>query len=67
MEELLKAITNLINTGGSLADDALYLYFAMKMLTPFAVTSAIVGSVWVICRCVIIVNGYDPRRRRNGK
>ncbi len=44
MNNLLAAITNLINTGGSLADDALYLYFvayivsyAVLPLTAFAI------------------------------
>lgn len=31
MDELLKSITALINTGGALADDALYLYFLLKV------------------------------------
>lgn len=56
MDELLKAITNLINTGNHLADDALYLYFAMKIITPFAVTSAILGSIWMICRTILKVS-----------
>jgi len=59
VDELLKAITGLINTGGDLADDALYLYFIMKTVTPFAVTSTIVGSVWIICRTVLKVNAQE--------
>ena len=36
MDELLSAITNLINTGGALADDALYLYFALQFAQAWA-------------------------------
>lgn len=59
MDELLKSITNLINTGGALADDALYLYFAMKIITPFAITSTVLGAIWIICRTVLKVSAMD--------
>ena len=36
MDELLSAITKLINTGGVLADDALYLYFALQFAQAWA-------------------------------
>jgi len=31
----------------------------MKTVTPFAVTSTIVGSVWIICRTVLKVNAQE--------
>jgi hypothetical protein len=51
MDELLKALTNLINTGGSLADDALYLFFVLKFLGVFAWSV----PVWIIASTVLKV------------
>lgn len=48
MDELLKAITNLVNTGGALAPHALYLYFILKFLEPVCGTIALVGTVKII-------------------
>lgn len=57
MDELLKSITTLINTGGDLANDALYLYFALKIIQNLSVTATIVGVVWAITRMVLKLNG----------
>lgn len=53
MDELLKAITALINTGGDLAGDALYLYFALKIVEPISVGLTLFGIVHTICRTVL--------------
>ena len=57
MDELLKAITGLINTGGNLADDALYLYFFLKIIEPLSITTTLTGMVWIICRTILKFNG----------
>ena len=53
MDELLKAITNLISTGGDLANDALYLYFSLKIVQAIATAFILAAPVWVICRTVL--------------
>ena len=53
MDELLKAITGLINTGGDLAGDALYLYFALKIIEPISVGLTLFGITRVICRTIL--------------
>ena len=50
MDDLLKAITGLINTGGALADDALYLYFIMRTVAVVAIPA----SIWAIGRGIIL-------------
>ena len=55
MDELLKAITGLITTGGYLAGDALYLYFALKIVEPISVGLTLFGITRVICRTVLSV------------
>ena len=63
MNELLAAITNLINTGGSLADDALYLYFALKIIEPLSVTTCVTGVVWLICRTLLKSQELGQQRK----
>ena len=53
MDELLKAITALIQTGNSLAGDALYLYFTLKIIEPISVGATLYGIVRVVCRTVL--------------
>lgn len=53
MDEMLKAITGLINTGGDLAGDALYLYFLLRIIEPLSVTATITGVVYLICNTVL--------------
>lgn len=59
MDELLKAITNLINTGGDLAGDALYLYFFLKIVEPLSVTATILGLATIICKTFLKAGGKD--------
>lgn len=49
MDELLKSLSALINTGGALADDALYLYFALKLVE---------AASWTIPASAFIALGY---------
>lgn len=53
MDEFLKALTETVRTGNALASPALYLFFAYKIITPFAVTTTVVGTVWVICKTTL--------------
>ena len=57
MDDVLKAIVGLINTGGSLADDALYLYFTLRIIEPLSVTLTITGLTWIICKTILKVKG----------
>ena len=45
MDELPKAIINLINTGSALADDALYLFFLLKAIEALAFLSPITLAI----------------------
>lgn len=63
MDELLKALVETVRTGNALASPALYLFFAYKIITPFAVTTTVVGTVWVICRTVLKVSENKLRSR----
>lgn len=53
MDELLKAITNLINTGGDLANDALYLYFALQIVKAASLGFVLTAPAWIICRTIL--------------
>jgi hypothetical protein len=57
MDEILKQVATLINTGGELANDALYLYFTLKIIQNISVTLTIVGVVWAVCRMILRLNG----------
>jgi hypothetical protein len=57
MDEMMKAITQLINTGGALADDALYLYFALKLISSVSVSLTLFGIIWAVTRMVLKLNG----------
>jgi hypothetical protein len=57
MDEILKQVATLINTGGELANDALYLYFTLKIIQSVSVTATIVGVVWAVCRMILRLNG----------
>ena len=57
MDEVLKAVTGLINTGGALADDALYLYFLLKFIEPVSIGLTVTSIVYIICRTILKSNG----------
>lgn len=57
MDEMLKAITGLINTGGALADDALYLYFTLQIVKAIATAFILTGPVWIVCRTILKARG----------
>ena len=61
MDEMLKALTNLINTGGALADDALYLYFLMKVSQAFAFAAALWAAAAGVAKCIKV--GMDSGAR----
>ena len=62
MDELLKALVGLVNTGGALADDALYLYFGLKLLGSLTW----VGALLVVARTVLALQRtYMDKHRGN--
>ena len=61
MDDLLKAITGLINTGGDLADDALYLYFFLKSLQAISTAFILAAPVYIICRTVLEYQKHEKR------
>lgn len=63
MDELLKSITQLINTGGALADDALYLYFTLKIVGAAVIPLGIYAALRGIREC--IATGLDKGARTN--
>ena len=56
MDEILKAIVGLINTGNALANDALYLYFALKVSQAFAVVAFAYTVLKGVGECIRIGN-----------
>ena len=65
MDELLKAITGLINTGGALADDALYLYFGLKYIQTIATAFILATPVWIICRTVLEYQKHEKNEKKS--
>lgn len=50
MDELLSALVGLIKTGGDLADDALYLYFTLKLISTWATAGPICLGLYLLFR-----------------
>ena len=60
MEELAKALAEAVRTGTELAWPALVLYMVTQALTPIALTSTVLGGLWIVTRAVL---AYPERER----
>jgi hypothetical protein len=62
MEEIFKAIVNLINTGGALADDALYLYFALQFISAWSWSGPLMMLFWLGYKVIMAQIGTPSDR-----
>lgn len=59
MDELLKALVTLINTGGDLANDALYLFFVLQIVKAIATAFILAAPVWIVCRTILTYQRHE--------
>ena len=73
MDELIKAIINLINTSSALADDALYLFVVLELVKVLGTAAPFMTVAYLGYKAIIkaiettSIPAKSPRLRRHGK
>ncbi|MEK9723287.1 MAG: hypothetical protein VW405_07360 [Rhodospirillaceae bacterium] len=64
MDELLQSLVRLIDAGGELADDALYLYFALQFAKLLAVGLPFGAALLVIYKSIVFCRTHPSDKLR---